>query len=152
MPGLKKAAEIFSALNEDEALRLLTEAGVTHIVVPSWGNFATAYANLLAKAHGLENVDTPFFNSILEQDNFPDWLRPFAYPIPSGAGIDARSVKIFAVLPEQNKFESLFFKGIYYAEIGQADKALAFYRQASRLRPGDMRIKEAIDQLRLFSP
>lgn len=147
MPGLKRAAAIFSAADEAEALRLLTEAGVTHIVVPSWGNFAAAYANLLAKARGEESGKTPFFEVVLKEGYFPDWLRPFAYPIPSGTGIDAESVRIFAVLPGQNKFEALYFRGIYHEQSGRAAEARQCFRQAAELRPGEPRVEEALRRL-----
>lgn len=147
MPGLKRAAAIFCATDEAEALKLLTEAGVTHIVVPSWGDFAAAYANLRAKARGEESGSTPFFEGVLKEGHFPDWLRPFAYPIPSGTGIDAESVRIFAVLPEQSRFEALFFRGLYHEQSGQPREARDCFIKADELRPGEPRVREALGRL-----
>lgn len=147
MPGLKRAAAIFAARDEAEALSLLTDAGVTHIVVPSWGDFASAYANLLAKARGEKSGSTPFFENVLKNGRFPDWLRPFAYPIPSATGIDAASVRVFAVLPGQNKFEALYFRGLYHEQSGQLREARECFVAAGELRPGETRIMEALRRL-----
>lgn len=139
MPGLKRAASIFAATDEKDALKRLTQAGVTHIVVPSWDNFAEAYARLLSKAEGGADGAT-FFKDILEEKSCPQWLRPFCYPIPTGSGLDASSVKIFAVIPEQNEFESYFYRGIYHLEAEQAEKAKTMFEKAQTLRPHDERV------------
>jgi hypothetical protein len=146
MPGLKAAARIFAVPDGDEALRLLTASGVTHIVVPSWDNFAAAYDDLLAKTEGRPG-GMAFFKSILENEEYPTWLRPFAYPIPSGSGIDSQSVRIFAVLPSQNAFESWFYRGVYHFESGQPEKAKRAFEQAALLRPADARVKSYLENL-----
>lgn len=146
MPGLKTAARIFAVPDGDEALRLLTASGVTHIVVPSWDNFAAAYDDLLAKTEGRPG-GMAFFKSILENEEYPTWLRPFAYPIPSGSGIDSQSVRIFAVLPSQNAFESWFYRGVYHFESGQPEKAKRAFEQAALLRPADPRVKTYLENL-----
>lgn len=139
MPGLKRAARIFAAPDAEQAKRQLLEAGVTHIVIPSWDNFGEAYIRLLAGAGEEPAGDTAFLRSLLVDAEIPDWLRPFAYPIPSGSGLDTRSVRIFAVIPEQSKFETLFFRGVYHFEVGEKDKAGALFQQALALRPSDPR-------------
>lgn len=139
MPGLKRAARIFAAPDAEQAKRQLTEAGVTHIVIPSWDNFGEAYIRLLAGAGEEAAGDTAFLRSLLDDAEIPDWLRPFAYPIPSGSGFDTRSVRIFAVIPEQSKFETLYFRGVYHFEIGEPGKARPLFEQALALRPADPR-------------
>jgi len=146
MPGLKSAARIFAVQDGNEALRLLTESGVTHIVVPSWDNFAAAYDDLLAKSEGRPG-GMAFFKSILENEDYPTWLRPFAYPIPGNSGIDAQSVRIFAVLPSQNAFESWFYRGVYHFESNHPEKAKRAFEQAAALRPDDPRVKNYLNQL-----
>jgi hypothetical protein len=146
MPGLKAAAHIFAVPDGDEALRLLTASGVTHIVVPSWDNFAAAYDDLLAKTEGRPG-GMAFFKSILENEEYPTWLRPFAYPIPSTSGIDSQSVRIFAVLPAQNAFESWFYRGVYHFESGQPEKAKRAFEHAALLRPTDARVKTYLENL-----
>jgi tetratricopeptide (TPR) repeat protein len=139
MPGLKSAARIFAAPDAEEAKRELTEAGVTHIVIPSWDNFGEAYTRLLAESGEATMGETTFLKSLLNDAEIPDWLRPFAYPIPSGSGLDTKSVRIFAVIPEQSKFEALYFRGLYHFEIGEPDKARPLFEQALVLRPADPR-------------
>lgn len=148
MPGLKRAAEIFSAPDELTALRLLQEAGVTHIILPSWDNFAQAYTSLLATASGQKDNEAPFFQAIVEGSLTPQWLRPFCYPIPSGSALDTNSVKIFAFLPEQNPFEAAFFRGIYHFEAGELPKAIEQFEEARRLRPSDPRPQTYLRQIR----
>ncbi len=139
MPGLKRAARIFAAPDAEEAKRELTAAGITHIVIPSWDNFGEAYTRLLAKSGETDVSESRFLKSLLDDAEIPDWLRPFAYPIPSGSGLDTRSVRIFAVIPEQSKFETLYFRGVYHFEIGEMEKAGALFRQAQALRASDPR-------------
>lgn len=149
MPGLKKAAEMFAATTEVDTKRLLSKAGVTHIVVPSWSNFGEAYANLLAQAQGKEHADPSYLDGVLKSEEFPVWLRPFAYPIPTSAGIDAQSVRIVAFIPAQNEFEGHFYRGIYHYESGQPDKARTQFELALSIRPDEPRVRE---YLRNISP
>jgi hypothetical protein len=93
-----------------------------------------------------------FFKSILETEDYPTWLRPFAYPIPGNSGIDAQSVRIFAVLPSQNAFESWFYRGVYHFESNHPEKAKRAFEQAATLRPGDPRVKNYLNQLRSSEP
>jgi hypothetical protein len=147
MHGLKGAAAIFAATTRDEARRLLEEAGVTHIVVPSWSNFGAAYADLLAKAEGMDQAEPSYLSGVLESEDFPVWLRPFAYPIPTASGIDSQSVRIIAFLPGQNLFESWFHRGIYHMESGQPFKARAAFEQARAIRPGEPRVEMLLQRL-----
>jgi hypothetical protein len=152
MPGLKKAAEMFAAGTEEETKRLLSEAGVTHIVVPSWSNFGEAYASLLAKARGETNPAPSYLDAVLKSEEFPVWLRPFAYPIPTATGIDAQSVRVVAFLPSQNDFEAHFYRGIYHFESRQPDKARAQFAEALALRPGEPRVQAYLRQLDAAMP
>jgi hypothetical protein len=147
MPGLKKAAEMFAATTEEETKRLLAEAGVTHIVVPSWSNFGEAYAKLLAKAQGQDLAGPSYLDNVLKTEEFPIWLRPFAYPIPTATGIDVQSVRVVAFIPAQNRFEGHFYRGIYHFESGQPDKARAQLAEALALRPGEPRVEAYLRQL-----
>jgi hypothetical protein len=147
MPGLKRAAGIFAATNENDTRRLLAEAGVTHIVVPSWSNFGSAYADLLAKADGREKPDPSYLDGVLKSEEFPVWLRPFAYPIPTATGIDSQSVRIIAFIPEQNEFESWYYRGTYHFESSQPDKARTAFEKALALRPGEPRVLAYLGKL-----
>jgi hypothetical protein len=152
MPGLKRAAEIFAATDEREAKRLILAAGVTHIVVPSWSNFGAAYADLLAKARGQEKAPPSYLDGVLKSEDFPAWLRPFAYPISSATGIDSQSVRIIAVLPAQNLFESWFHRGIYHYESSQPEQARACFEKALAIRPGEPRCTAYLQRLPTATP
>lgn len=152
MPGLKKAAEMFAATTEEDTKRLLSEAGVTHIVVPSWSNFGEAYANLLAQAQGKEHADPSYLDGVLKSEEFPVWLRPFAYPIPTSAGIDAQSVRVVAFIPAQNEFEGHFYRGIYHYESGQPDKARTQFELALSIRPDEPQVREYLRNISSTAP
>jgi len=152
MPGLKKAAEMFAATTEEETKRLLTAAGVTHIVIPSWSNFGEAYANLLAQAQGKDSPGPSYLDNVLKSEEFPSWLRPFAYPIPTATGIDAQSVRVVAFIPAQSPFEAHFYRGVYHFESGHPDKARRQFEQALALRPEEPRVREYLRQLGQTSP
>jgi len=120
---------------------------VTHIVIPSWSNFGEAYAGLLASAQGMEKAAPSYLDGVLKSEVFPTWLRPFAYPIPTSSGIDAQSVRIIAFIPEQNAFESWFYRGVYHFDSGQPEKARPAFEKALTLRPGDPQILSYLGNL-----
>ena len=72
-----------------------------------------------------------------------------AYPIPTEAGLDAKSVRIFLLAPGQRPAEASYYRGQYYEESGLLDKAVEAYRQAAGLDPGDTRAAEALGRRRL---
>lgn len=146
MPGLKKAADIFSSTDPDSALQKLLAAGVTHIVLPSWDSFVEPYGKLTQSEEPAQS-STPFFDALLDGSARPPWLRPFAYPIPTDSGLDADSVKIWAVLPEQTAFEDAFFRGTFHYESGQREEAESYFREAARLAPGDARARAYLESI-----
>jgi hypothetical protein len=95
MEGLKRAAAIFSNPTAEGTHSLLLEAGVTHIVLPSWDDFSdlSAYRRLLGVA------DTSYLERVVGRTANPAWLREYPYPIPDSFGIPDQSVRVFEVLP-----------------------------------------------------
>jgi len=93
--GLKRAAAIFCNPAAEGTHSLLLEAGVTHIVLPSWDDFSdlSAYRRLLGVA------DTSYLESVVGRTANPPWLREYPYPIPDSFGIPNESVRVFEVLP-----------------------------------------------------
>jgi len=136
-PGLHRAARIFASKDESEAKERILAEGVTHIVIPSWENFGSAYARLysLVDPSVDPELGAPFFKAIAEDTITPKWLRPFAYPIPGDSGIDGTSVRIFAVVPEQSEFEFHFFQGVYFFDTGKYPDAARHMREALAMRP-----------------
>jgi hypothetical protein len=93
--GLKRAAAIFSNPTAEGTHSLLLEAGVTHIVLPSWDDFSdlSAYRRLLGAS------DTSYLERVLAENTKPPWLREYPYPIPESFGIPEERVRVFEVLP-----------------------------------------------------
>lgn len=131
-PGLKSAARLFSSPSEEATQSAVIAAGITHIVVPSWDNFTEAYNKLL----GLGDAATePYLNLVFTGKEWPQWLRPFAYPIPSNSGLDSNAVKIFAVVPDQGHLEALFHRGVYHFDSGQYEDAERQFKEVCREVP-----------------
>jgi hypothetical protein len=107
---------------------------------------------LLARSQGKEKPDPSYLDAVLKSEEFPVWLRPFAYPIPTTTGIDAQSVRVVAFIPAQNEFEAHYYRGVYHFESGQPDKARAQFVLALSLRPGEPRVLDYLRQLDTAAP
>lgn len=143
--GLKKAASIFAAPNASEALRLLREAGVSHIVVASWDDFGMDYVKLLKESGGIPKTPTkPFVKSLLDGEEPPVWIRPLYYPIPSVFGLEGQEVRIFAVLPDQSPLDALIHRGIYQLDTGDSQAAKKIFQRALETSPGEPRAQEGL--------
>ena len=79
LPGLKSAAAIFGAKDEEEARRLCRKHSVTHIVVFSWDAFAEPYARLHHARPLGATTDDCFANALIEKRDIPAWLNPLPY-------------------------------------------------------------------------
>lgn len=143
--GLKKAAHIFAAPNAAEALRLIRQAGATHIVVASWDDFGMDYLKLLKDSGEISKIPAePFVKSLLDGAEPPDWIRPLYYPIPAVFGLEGQEVRIFAVLPDQSPLDALIHRGIYQLDAGNAHAAKKIFQRANDLNPNDPRSVEGL--------
>lgn len=115
--GITAAVRILSATSPEEALALIQNRGVTHIVIPSWDNYLSEYVRL-----GGGPVDQSFLTG-LRNWALPPWLRPVAYQLPSVPGYQDQSVAIFAVVEEQDEALSLSRLADYFVEMGRLDYA-----------------------------
>lgn len=114
--GLEDAARVFGAsgtANEtsaDVALREIERLGVTHIVLFSWGNFATEYARLAMNVKRDEAAEHPevasSFGPQLLRGELPAWLRPLAYSMPSIPGFEGQFAWVLEVVPHQTPSEA----------------------------------------------
>lgn len=121
--GLKTAAAIYGAPSAQDALQLIQEGAITHIVLFSFSHYADQYVRL---HRGLDiHQELPadaFIPSLLRaqgQEQAPSWLRPLFVPLPfplnTFRGYD---VAVFEVVPKQSKEEAIlrwarvqFFRG-----------------------------------------
>ena len=96
-PGLKAAAAMFSARDDDEARRLLRERGVTHVAMISEGNFVAPYYDLLHPGATASEIEASFGWRLLAGAPAPAWLEPIPYEVPADlADLEAR-VLLFKV-------------------------------------------------------
>ena len=125
--GMKAAAAIYSAKTDGEALRLIKENHVTHIVIYSWDAFATEYARLGAglrkpaneaesKAQN-EQLQDAFILRLLRDHQVPSWLRAIPYRIPDHPWLKNAYAVIYEVALGQSEEE-------YELRVAQAELAL----------------------------
>ena len=143
--GLKKAARIFAAPDADTALRLIQQAGITHIVVASWDDFGMDYVKVLKKAGEISEMPPePFVKSLLDGAEPPRWIRPLYYPIPAVFGLDGAQVRIFAVTPDQSPEDALIHRGIYQLDAGVAGKAKKLFHRILSSNPSNPQALEGM--------
>lgn len=139
MQGLKTAARIFSASSEDDAKALLTEHGITHILLFSWDDFTKDYENLLELDSGASSSPHPpktmFVNRLLEGSDFPQWIRPLYYPIPAELELPGEFVKLFEVVPDQTLPEWAFHMGMYRFDSANYDAAAEAFGRVLAVAP-----------------
>lgn len=134
--GLRAAAALFSAPDEETFRSLFESRAITHIVVPSWDDFSSAYGSL----PGISSSEPYLARIISGAAPIPNWLRPLFYPIPEAFGLQGSSVAIFAYHPEQTEFTATMNVIRFLSEKGDTAKALTLLETAESLSPGDPEI------------
>ena len=151
--GLKKAARIFAAPDAKEALRLIQQAGVTHILVATWDDFGMDYVKLLAQSGEIsEAPPKPFVKSLLDGAEPPDWIRPLYYPIPATFGLDGAEVRLFAVMPDQSPIDALIHRGIYHLDAGDSEGAKKIFQRALEISPNEPRALAGLRAAKALPP
>jgi hypothetical protein len=117
--GMEATIRIAAASSPDEGLALAQRHAVNFIVLPSWD---TVLDTLVKKAS--PHPETALLSS-LRQWNFPRWLRPVPYPIPTIPGFEGRSVAVFEVVDVQDNALTLSRLAEFFVEIQQLDHAAA---------------------------
>ena len=115
--GLAAAVRIASATSQEEARALISQRGVTHIVIPSWDNFLDEYARL-----GSNLPERTFIAGLNRWTTF-GWLRPVPYHLPKIGGFEGQSVVVFEVIEEQAEASALSLQTEYFVEMGQTEMA-----------------------------
>jgi hypothetical protein len=154
--GLAAAVRIASSTSPDEALALLQQRGVTHIIVPSWDIFLHEYAKVGSSRSGNS------FMAALDRWVPLTWLRPLPYHLPKIGGFEGQSVTVLEVVDEQEESVVLSRQAEYFVEMGRLDLAGGMRRELARF-PGDLGALVALAQVeaahgdaagfaRVFSP
>ena len=129
--GLAVAIRIASASTPEEAQELISQRGITHIVIPQWDSYMDVYAIV-----GSGQTNGTFLER-LRHWNLPPWLRPVPYLIPTVAGFEGQSVTVLRVVDPQNDAAAATRLAEYFVDMGQLDLAA---RAAQELRrfPADL--------------
>lgn len=119
--GFRGALRIAAASTDQEALTLIQQRGVTHVVLPAGdlGLDEAARQATAAKAIFIEQLRAWIV---------PRWLRPISYYAPGVAGFEAHTLAVFEVVPEQREPELLSYMATYFLESG-------LLGHATQLRP-----------------
>jgi hypothetical protein len=131
LAGIQAAIRIVSASNLDEAKGLIDRRGVRFIVIPSWDSYLDEYAR-----NGMGQLEGTFI-ARLHVWNMTRWLRPIAYHLPAGAGLDGQSVTIFEVVDDQDEALALCRLAQYFVEMNRMDLAEGAARGLRRY-PSDL--------------
>lgn len=119
-PGLRAAAEIFSAASDEEAFRRVQARRVTHVVLLPTANFLGEYHALLHPGAGRDEAARAFGFRLLTQRAPPFWLQPIPYRPPPELREAAGAVRLFKVVPEQDEVDWLFHTAVAHVAAGDA--------------------------------
>ncbi|MFA5256818.1 MAG: hypothetical protein WC360_01595 [Opitutales bacterium] len=104
--GLKRAADIYSASDEQEALRLLRKAEVRYLIVTSWDRFEAKYVKM-AKVMNAGFGGKSYLRDAIMNARPPAWLRPLPIYLPSSKEMDKEQLLVFEVVPERTEAQAL---------------------------------------------
>lgn len=120
VPGLRAAAEIFTASTDEQAFRRLRERKVTHLALLERSNFLGEYHALLHPGAAIETAKQTFGYRLLTQRSPPPWLQPIPYRPPAELREAAGSVRLFKVMPDQDEVDWLFYTAVAHVAAGDA--------------------------------
>lgn len=142
--GLSADLHIVTAMAESEARAVISQRGVTHIVLPSWDTDLDDFARLR-----LKNPDDAFVTALRKTDGgIFSWLRPLPYELPPVPGFEDRSVLVLAVTDDADPATMRSRLVEYLIEMHQVDEA-AYASQTLLHYPGDLGSQVALAQLAL---
>lgn len=138
--GLAAAVRIAGATSPQEALALIQQRGITHIIIPSWDPVLEDYARLGS------GLSAQSFVAALKRWTPIPWLRPLPYQLPKIGGFEGQSVAIFEVVEEGGEATTLIWQTEYFLEMGQLELAAAMRKPLQRF-PSDPGVVVALAQL-----
>ncbi|MEO7414827.1 MAG: hypothetical protein ABIZ81_15890 [Opitutaceae bacterium] len=138
--GLAAAVRIASATSPAEALALIQQRGITHVVIPSWDSVLEDYTRIGS------SLSERSFIAALKHWAPLVWLKPLPYQLPKISGFEAHSVAVFEVVEEQEESTTLSWQAEYFAETGQRELATAWRKKLQRF-PGNLGVLVALAQV-----
>lgn len=137
--GLHRACEILASATEAVAKSRIQAEGVTHIVLPNWDPMADPRicAELLSASESPATDTGEFFAHLLSDKSFPDWLRPFAFPVHPGlVASPGQDIMILEVNFAQSPAAAALSRGYYYAESRLWPSAIREFERVLEWEPG----------------
>ncbi len=111
--GFGAAVRIAGATSPDEALALVNQRKLTHIIMPSWDGFMDEFARLGATQ--VEHTLTAMMHQWLP----PRWLKPVPYLLPVAPGLEDQVVVVYEVVDVQDNATALGRLGEYFIAMQQ---------------------------------
>lgn len=138
-PGLRAAAEIYSAATENEALERLLARRVTHVAMISATNFLGEYYQLLHPGSAAADAKRSFGYRLAARQILPRWLQPVPYRLPDDLQDVAATVRLYKVRPAQTELEQQYHLAL--AQVAEGDIAAAekSFEAAAALTPAEQR-------------
>lgn len=124
--GLRQAAALFSAADLDLARELVTQAGVTHLVLFSWDPFLDNYVRLSRGLPSTAPIPSNSFAAQLREGRLPAWLRPLPHSLPPHPVFKGQDVRLFEVTEERAPVVVATEAAVFAIESGDFEKAHGF--------------------------
>lgn len=129
--GFDLSLRIAGTGSQDEAFALMTNRGITHVVLASWDTSLEEFAKL-------GDRDGSSLVALLHKWLPPRWLRPVPYPVPQVPGATPPNVLVFELVELQDNSVALSVLAEYFVETGRAGLAGSVAEALGRLFPEDI--------------
>ncbi|MDB4913655.1 MAG: hypothetical protein JWM95_1299 [Gemmatimonadetes bacterium] len=134
-PGLRAAAEIFSATSDDSARALLKRRGVTHIVLVGRDDFLRQYLHLARPGASNEAFDSTFGHRLTDMRSLPRWLRPIPFPSRGSTQSPELVTRALEIVADQSQAQATWNIAIAQAAMGNTAGALESFHQIVESAP-----------------
>ncbi len=127
-PGLRAAAEIYSAADDTAAEKLIRARHITHVAHLSAGNFLGEYLQLLHPQATPDEARRSLGYRLAAGTDLPRWLQPIPYRRPPGLKDATQVARLYRIAFDQTAPEQLYHNAVAFAaesNIPDAEKILA---------------------------
>jgi len=137
--GMRAAAEIFSAPDDETAFKLVRARGITHLAMISEENFLPQFFSILHPDRSAEDLKRTFGYKVLAEQVLPRWLRPIPYRAPPDVSLPNLRVLLLQVVPEQSDTEAIFHIARAQLALGESESAAQSFVAAANRAPAESR-------------